>query len=139
MTDPKKQAEAAPASDQGLSALFRMTKPCPFCGSEVGLVGGGASNYVECDSDDCGAFGPTKSTISEAVSAWNSASSPEATTVLASGWCVLVAPDKLLVVRESDVGGGPVLFESEGEALNEARLRPEPCRVVRVQVSEVPS
>jgi Lar family restriction alleviation protein len=47
--------------------------PCPFCGStEVSLshtVQG--SCWVVCDTEACGAIGPTKSTPAEAASAWN--------------------------------------------------------------------
>ena len=52
-----------------MSALL----PCPFCGStEVAVshtVQG--SCWVVCETDACGAIGPTKPTPAEAVSAWN--------------------------------------------------------------------
>ena len=52
-----------------MSALL----PCPFCGStEVSLshmVQG--SCWVACETEACGAIGPTKPTPAEAASAWN--------------------------------------------------------------------
>ena len=52
-----------------MSALL----PCPFCGStEIALshtVQGAC--WVVCETEACGAIGPTKSTPADAASAWN--------------------------------------------------------------------
>jgi Lar family restriction alleviation protein len=52
---------------------MRALLPCPFCGStEVSLshtVQGAC--WVVCETEACGAIGPTKPTPAEAASAWN--------------------------------------------------------------------
>ncbi len=49
-------------------------KPCPFCGSARALVTmAAAAKFVRCARLDggCGAEGPVKQTVAEAVAAWN--------------------------------------------------------------------
>ena len=52
---------------------MRALLPCPFCGStEISLshtVQGAC--WVVCETEDCGAIGPTKPTPAEAALAWN--------------------------------------------------------------------
>src|SRR5262245_41392857 len=53
--------------------MMRAQLPCPFCGNtEISLshtVQGAC--WVVCETEACGAIGPTKSTPAEAASAWN--------------------------------------------------------------------
>ena len=112
---------------------MRALLPCPFCGgTEVSLshtVQG--SCWVACDTETCGAIGPTKPTPAKAASAWNTRGllvGGEAAQALSEGLPAPGLPEAVLPVdMESRLVGDIAGFHVSDVELREARDPTRPC------------